>query len=125
MATALYLRNVSDEDFIGQWDSVDYKVKAGESVLLQSHIAIHLAKHLAMREIGRANVNAVINNHVDENGRFTNELFRSEVEKYISEDEISAETPEKLEIAMIVEKKKAGRPKKEVVEEEFADLKVK
>lgn len=119
---ATYFFNSSDEDFTGKWDSVKYTVKKGEKILLQDFIAIHLAKHLAMREIGKRDKNAPINPMQDENGLFVNELFRNEMKKYLTDDEIEEETEEKLEIAMIQEKKKIGRPKK-VVEEEFSDLK--
>lgn len=118
---AFYFRNTSNEDFTHAWDSVDYTVKAGQEVLLQSFIAIHLAKHLAMREMGKRNKNATIDPMQDENGAFTNAIFSEEIKKYLSEESVEAETPEKLEVK-IEEKKRAGRPKKEV-EEEFPDLK--
>lgn len=119
---ATYFFNSSDEDFIGKWDSVDYLVKKGEKMLLQDYIAIHLAKHLAMREMGKRDKNTPINPSQDESGNFVNAIFREEMKKYLSDESINEETEEKLEIAMIQEKKKGGRPKK-VVEEEFSDLK--
>lgn len=128
-ASAIYFKNTSSEDFIATWDSVPYSVKAGQQILLQSYIARHLAKRLAMRELGKQNQAMPINPHQDDNGNFTNTIFAAEVEKYLSADEdvIEEETPEKLEIAMIIEKKKKGRPaknKQEVKEEEeFPELK--
>ena len=119
---AIYFHNVSDEDFTGRWDSVDYPVKKGDKVLLQSYIAVHLAKQIAMREMGKVNKTTPIDTHTDELGNYANPVFKAEMAKYLVEDVIEAETTEKLEIAMIVEKKKAGRPKK-VKEEEFPDLK--
>lgn len=119
---AIYFNNVSDEDFTHKWDGVPYTVKAGQSILLQDYIAIHLAKHLAMREMGKVDKEAIIDPSRDEKGNYTNTIFKSEMSKYLSEDVIEAETPEKLEMAIETEKKKAGRPKK-VKEEEFPDLK--
>lgn len=124
-SVAMYLRNVSEEDFTGYWDSVAYTIKAGKEVLLQDYIAVSLAKDLAMREMNKRNNQTPINPSQDEKGYFTNQVFREEVQKYLSTEEVKAETPEKLEIK-IIEKKKAGRPKKvkeEVKEEEFPDLK--
>lgn len=122
MAVAIYFVNSSDEDFTGKWDSVEYTVKSGEKVLLQDYIAIHLAKHLAMREMGKKDKHIPINPSQDDQGNFVNALFREEMKKYLTDNSIEEETEEKLEIAMIQEKtkKKAGRPKKEV---EFEDLK--
>lgn len=132
---ALYFKNVSDEDFTGYWDSVAYTIKSGQEVLLQSYIAISLAKDLAMREIGKRDRQATINPSQDETGFFTNEVFRSEVQKYISSESIQEETPEKLEMAILSEQKqfckfcdsKGVRHKKDCPtlkkEEEFPDLK--
>lgn len=119
MAQAIYITNNTDEDFTHEWDGTPYTVKVGESVLLQDYIAIHLAKHLAMREMGKRDKEAIIDPSRDEAGNYTNVIFKAEMAKYLSEDVVDAETDEKLEIAMIVEKKK-GRPKKEV---EFPELK--
>lgn len=122
-ASALYFKNTSDQDFTHNWDSVPYTVKAGEEMLVQSHIAIHLAKHLAMRELGRRNKYESFDPSQDDHGQFTNEIFRMEVAKYLSQDTVEESTPEKLEIAILKEEKKAKKVKKEVKEEEFPELK--
>lgn len=100
-ASAIYFTNTSNEDFTAKWDSVPYTVKAGQTILLQAYIAVHLAKHLAMREMGKRDAMQVINPSQDESGNFTNVLFSQEVRKYLSEEEVKAETPEKLEMAII------------------------
>lgn len=119
-SSAIYFKNISDEDFSATWDSVPYAVAAGKEALLQDYIAVHLAKKLAMREIGKRNPSETINPSVDEKGNFTNEVFKNEVAKYLSDASIEEATPEKLEIAILVEKKKRKTKKK--VEVEFPDL---
>ena len=121
MALAITLTNISDEDFTHKWDGVPYTIKAGQSILLHDYIAIHLAKHLSMREMGKRNKEAIIDPSRDEYGNYTNTIFKAEMEKYLSVDTEEEETPEKLEMT-ILKKNKGGRPKK-VVEEEFSDLK--
>lgn len=109
---AILFLNYSDEDFTATWDSVPYTVKAGQSMLLQDYIAKHLAEHLTMREMNRADKNVLINRE--------SASFQAKVQKALPGDVIEAESPEKLEMKVVEAKKKAGRPKKEV---EFPDLK--
>lgn len=122
MLKAIYFHNNSDEDFTKTWDSIPYTVKSGDKVLLQDYIAVHLAKHLAMREMSKEDGQVVINSATDDNGVFTNKVFSDRVRSYlISDEDIAEDTQEKLDITML-QKKKGGRPKK-VVEEEFPGLK--
>lgn len=114
MASARIFWNYSDEDFTGKWDSVPYTVKAGEKILLQDYIAKHLAEHFTMREMNKADKNALINRE--------SPSFQVLTLKALPEEgEVEAETPEKIEME-VVKAKKPGRKKKEK-EVEFPDLK--
>lgn len=42
----LMFTNISEEDFIGLWDSHEYTVKAGETKPYPYFLAVHFAKHL-------------------------------------------------------------------------------
>lgn len=116
-ASARMFFNYSDQDFTAtdgaKWDGVGYVVKAGEKMMLQDFIAVHFSEHLTMRELNRANKDALINRE--------SASFKKLCEKALPGEEVDAETPEKLEMA--IAPKKAGRPKKVVAEEEFPDLK--
>ena len=51
--TAVRFYNFSDEDFSHTWDSVIYTFKAGETIMLESYLAEHFAKHLVDRELNK------------------------------------------------------------------------
>ncbi len=53
MSQTLKFHNYSPESFTGTWDSVPYTIKAGDVILLQTHLALHFAKHLSDREMNR------------------------------------------------------------------------
>ena len=51
MRTAKKFTNFTDQDFTFAWDSVEYSVKAHESMNLPDFLADHAAKHLVDREM--------------------------------------------------------------------------
>lgn len=51
MPTATRFTNFSKKDFNGIWDKEEFLIKAGESVMLQTYLASHFAKHLIDREL--------------------------------------------------------------------------
>lgn len=48
---AVIFNNCTDKDFVGYWDSVSYKFKAGTQTYMEEWKARHFAKHLANREL--------------------------------------------------------------------------
>lgn len=54
--TAVLFTNWSGADFTHKWNGQDWSFKAGQSIMLQSYLANHFAKHLAEREMEKANV---------------------------------------------------------------------
>lgn len=107
---AVIFKNFSNEPFVCSWDSIPYHFAAGQEMYVEDWKAEHFTKHLVNREL-------------DKKGIITsNKTARTQLEKLampIYEDipSISAE-----EIIDANEQKKRGRPRKVVVEEEFADL---
>jgi len=59
MATAVTFTNYSSEDFTHTWDSVKYPFPAGKSTMLESGLALHFAKHLAVRELNKRKVESL------------------------------------------------------------------
>lgn len=53
---AVLFTNWSDEDFSHRWDGQVFTFKKGQSMMLQDYLANHFAKHLAEREMEKANV---------------------------------------------------------------------
>lgn len=56
-SVAVLFTNYSTEDFTHKWDNVSYTFSAGQSQMLQSHLAQHFAKHLATRELNKIDKN--------------------------------------------------------------------
>lgn len=100
--------NFSNEEFIGYWDSVPYRIKPGQAVMFEDWKAEHFAKHLVDRELQK------LGKEINDQSRqsFVDKCFVAEVE----ENEELADLPE--ETKLLNQKKKPGRPKKEVKEEE-------
>ena len=111
--TAKRFTNFSDENFIGVYDKVEYKLKAGETMMFPSYLAEHFAKHLIDREINRLN-------------RSTNTpTLRAEMMlKCLGEVEVEEENDEKVAVAILNKKikAKAGLETPKVLEEEFEGL---
>jgi hypothetical protein len=120
--------NSSPEDFTFTWDSVPYTVEAGETILLQTYLAVHAAKHLSDREMNRDGLEPLT--WASHRKTYMNKylVIDTEVEE--------TETMNKLEVEQKVveaEVKRKGRPKGsknkpkkvekkvEKVEEEFED----
>lgn len=53
MEKALLFTNYSQEDFSHTWDSVKYDFPKGQSMMLESALAHHFARHLAIRELNK------------------------------------------------------------------------
>lgn len=53
MQKVLKFTNFSNEDFVGHWDGTPWKVKAGETIMLQAYLANHFSKHLIDRELNK------------------------------------------------------------------------
>lgn len=118
---ALFL-NWSSEKFVGEWDSNKYPFEPGESKWFEEGIARHFAKHLANRELNRDGKEYDMSPSVPKD----NPVFMSYFEKALPEDPVEAKNEVELDSVLMeksVEKKKPGRPKKVVEEEEFPDLK--
>lgn len=65
MAKAVTFTNYSSEDFTHTWDSVEYPFPAGKSQMLESGLALHFAKHLAVRELNARGVENLGNDVVE------------------------------------------------------------
>lgn len=49
--------NFSEEDFVGKWDGKKFPaIKPGKSMMLESYIAEHFAKHLIDRELNKKDI---------------------------------------------------------------------
>lgn len=53
MAKAVLFTNWTTEDFTHMWDGVEYEFPKKKTVFLQGYLAVHFAKHLAIREMNR------------------------------------------------------------------------
>lgn len=117
MESKIFL-NWSNEEFVGMWDSIPYKIKAGQNVYLEDWKANHFAKHLTDRELNKAGYGTADQRR----GQFYAKCF---VEEAAEPDAPETESVEELpvETQILNKNKKMGRPKK-VVEptEEFEGL---
>lgn len=57
MEKAVLFTNYSDEDFSHTWDMVKYEFPAKQSTMLFGGLALHFAKHLAVRELNKRDKN--------------------------------------------------------------------
>lgn len=56
MKQAKVFTNYSDETFTHSWDKVEYSFKAGQSMMLEDYLCLHMARHLAIRELNKRDV---------------------------------------------------------------------
>jgi hypothetical protein len=93
--TAKKFFNWTGEDFVGMWDSVEYKIEAGEKMMFPDYLADHFAKHLVDREMIKAGQVTGLND----------ELARKPMlEKCFTGDQVSASTDLEAEVkAMNIE----------------------
>lgn len=110
---AIKFKNYTNEDFTWSYNAVPHLFKAGQEIYLEDFKAKHFAKHLVDRELNK--VGTLTNNVTARAGL--------EVQCLPSDEPVSVAEAIDIEAkSQVVEKKKAGKPKK-VEEEEFADLK--
>lgn len=98
--------NWTKDKFSHKWDNVEYTFDAGESTQLQDYLAHHFAHHLAQREINKKNL------------LMSDLKFKEFYDKCFTEEPVSAETEEKLEmeIEKIKEEDKVKKEKPEKIE---------
>lgn len=53
MEKAILFTNYSKEDFTHKYDGASWSFPEGQSMMLEGHLAMHFAKHLAVRELNR------------------------------------------------------------------------
>ena len=104
MSKAILFTNYSAEDFTHQWNSVDYDFPAGQSMYLEGPLALHFAKHLAVRELNKKNLPT--DKHV----------LEEEMKKALQVTNIEAKDDTKLKQEVLDENKKVDE-KEEVKEE--------
>ena len=135
-ATVVMFKNIDKEDFTHPYDGIPWTVRAREVLPLQYPIAMHLAKHLALRMLRRQKIEKGIVGDKDRLGKPINLYPVAEVEKLMDQMILESieqpaervKTPGELEkekTAELSEKfgpraKKLGKPatdKKEVIAE--------
>lgn len=120
---SVVFKNFTDEEFVCSWDSVPYRFPAGKEMYVEDWKADHFAKHLVDRVM---NKKGMLTNDRLKREEFLAQALPGGVS--ISADEAldlnaREEVSEKTE--EIKKEAKAKKASKVVVEEEFADLKVK
>lgn len=123
---SVVFKNFTDKEFVCSWDSVPYRFPAGKEMYVEDWKANHFAKHLVDRVM---NEKKMITSNMVERKKLLAEalpegLSLTKEEAYDLHAREENKETEKIE-EVKVEAKKKGRPSKKVVEEEFADLKVK
>lgn len=104
---AIPFKNFSSESFTWNFDGIAYTFEAGQEIFLEDFKAYHFGKHLIDRELNKKGIP-------------TDKLqARKEMEALCFP---SAEAISPVEALDLEAKKKVGRPKKKVEEEEFADI---
>ncbi len=112
---AVLFTNWTNEDFIGEWDSVKYPIKAGQSMYMEDWKAANFAKHLTDRELNKLDMPT---NHGDRD-KFVAKCYEAApaisvgTKAELDTALLNANKPEEV---AVVEKKKGGRPKKVVAE---------
>lgn len=101
--------NWTDEDFTHTWDGTAYELPKKTPVMLQDFLALHFAKHLAIREM-----NKMTESWMEKDARFIALMQKC----FGSSAKIEARSEVELEKELLnnadAPKKKGGRPKKEV-----------
>lgn len=105
MSTTMYFFNNSQEDFTWAWDKVPYTVPSGEKMLFPEYLAKHMAKHFVDREMGKKDIAT---------DHFTRQQY---LDKCLFQGAPVVENPVAVEVAVLNEKRKPGRPKKEEIKE--------
>lgn len=138
MDKAVLFTNWTDEDFVGMWNNEPYLLAKKTSRFYPEYLATHFAKHLTDREMNKAKVTTdhfSRKEYLDKcftevieasSAAAVNDLILNQPkqeEKVVEEPKAAALIVEESTDVSVVEKKKLGRPKKEVKEEEFAGLK--
>lgn len=108
MSQAITFTNYSKTDFTHKWDGVDYSFPAGQSMMLESGLAFHFAKHLAVREL---------------NEKGTEYMPKIVVEKEMAKSlnmksSITAENSTKLQQEVMTRNAQVDEPVKEEVKKE-------
>lgn len=105
-AQAILFTNYTDEDFSHTWDSVEYKFPAKQAMMLEEGLAYHFARHLAIRELNKAEKS------------HQKHLIDAEIKKILAvEDKVVAEDETQLESKMMnldkMDKKELSKVAKE------------
>ena len=114
---AVFFTNITDEVFSHPWDSQVVTFKSGESRMMEYGVAVHFARHLAIRECNKDNKPA--------GKKAVADLSAT----YMSKEAVQAVNATDLETKILnanakPKKKEVKKVKKEVKkEEEFPDLK--
>lgn len=109
METAKRFTNFSDETFIGVWDKQEYKIEAGETMMLQSYLAEHFAKHLIDKELTKEGIPT---NRQDERKRLMNLCLGGESLKAESKEELETKMLNVDEVKDVDEKETVKEDKK-------------
>ena len=110
---AIKFKNFTGEDFSWKFDGIEYNFKAGQEVYMEEFKARFFAKHLIDRELNRL-------------GKLTND--QTEIKRLMgsalpTDEVVTADEAIDIEAKKIVEeKKRVGRTKKIIKEEEFSEL---
>ena len=107
-AQVVYIKNISADDFTHSYDAVPYQIAAGATLAYPYPIAMHLAKHLAMRNLRAEKVKAGKVGGKDEAGRTVNMYSAIDLDKKIAEivkETIAQELPAVQTEAEIMQQK--------------------
>ena len=114
MAKAVIFYNWTNEEFTHTWNKEPYTFPPGQQMMLEEGIADTFAKHLAVREMNKANIHPGASDKLAE---FKAKALLNAPIPTMSPERLAQEmlNPEPMKEAVSeVPKKKSGRPKKEV-----------
>ena len=112
--------NPLKEDFVFRWDKRPYKIKSGQTVTIDEHLARHGAKHLTDYIILNSNLWEGLKLERENNNL---SYGREEIARLILSTEEEPEKKEEPTVLGTEKELKEKEVKKEKKEEEFKDLK--
>jgi hypothetical protein len=103
--------NYSDKAITAAYNKVSYTVQPGDKVLLERHIALHLAKYLAFQVLNDANQPILLKTPA-----FKAQVMKAIIDGTLVDDEGESIEDDAVKVAQAKQKRNKGKVKEVIVE---------